>query len=73
MTAEGVSAKRFKNRFGSDLEVIFADQLRHLLGEGLIEWITVPERAVRLTKRGNLLGNRVFMEFVGYEVAAGLL
>jgi len=72
MTAEGVSAKRFKNRFGSDLEVIFADQLRHLLREGLIEWINVPERAVRLTKRGKLLGNRVFMEFVGNEVPAGL-
>lgn len=72
MTAEGVSAKRFKNRFGSDLEVIFADQLRHLLREGLIEWINVPEPAVRLTKRGKLLGNRVFMEFVGNEVPAGL-
>jgi hypothetical protein len=37
----------------------------------LVEWVDVPQavndpdRRLRLTKRGRLLGNQVFMRFVG--------
>lgn len=65
MTSDGVSARRFEKRFGLDMEHLFEAQFIRLEREGLIEWIDKPERSVRLTQRGKLLGNQVFMEFIG--------
>ncbi|NPV77920.1 MAG: radical SAM family heme chaperone HemW [Anaerolineae bacterium] len=64
---EGVSAADFLQRFGWPLEEVFRRQIQKLVAAGLLEWSGENEKALRLTKRGRLLGNRVFMEFVGED------
>ena len=59
---EGVDFGRFQARFGIDLRLRFADELRELNQIGLIE--TSSER-VTLSDRGRLLGNQVFLRFLG--------
>ncbi len=61
LVEEGISYTGFEQRFHTPLEEAFGKQIQKLTGQGLLE--TVDGR-VRLTKRGRLLGNRVFMEFV---------
>ncbi len=63
LTQEGVSAARFRQRFGLPLEAAYGAQIARLTALGLLEW--AGEDTLRLTPRGRLLGNRVFMEFVG--------
>jgi oxygen-independent coproporphyrinogen-3 oxidase len=63
---EGVSYARFEQRFGVPMEQVYGDEIAAAVEEGLLE--RVPERGadrVRLTGRGALLGNRVFVRFVG--------
>ena len=71
LTREGVSANVFYTRFGVQMEDVFGNEIEELTGLGLLEW--VPEKnsevlmtseVLRLTKRGRLLGNQVFMRFV---------
>jgi oxygen-independent coproporphyrinogen-3 oxidase len=59
--AEGVTDRRFNSRFGVGLEAAFAQELSQLKGLGLIAW---DGRVVRLTARGRLLGNQVFLRFL---------
>jgi coproporphyrinogen III oxidase-like Fe-S oxidoreductase len=40
---------------------VYAVEIEELIGFGLLEW---NGAAIRLTKRGRLLGNQVFMRFV---------
>ncbi len=61
LVEEGISYVKFQERFHTTLEEVFGDKVRKLSVQGLLE--TVDGR-VRLTRRGRLLGNRVFMEFV---------
>ncbi|RME06628.1 MAG: radical SAM family heme chaperone HemW [Anaerolineae bacterium] len=61
LTQEGVSLQRFEQRFGQRLEEHYSAPIRRLRRAGLLEW---HAEALRLTPRGRLLGNRVFMEFV---------
>ena len=65
MTHEGVDEGEFFDRFGISLEEAFPRQIQKLIQEGLLEWVTMDGRHLRLTRRGWLLGNQVFMEFVG--------
>jgi len=79
LTQEGVSAAAFQERFGVGLKDVFGKEIDELIGLGLLEWVHLPlplpfpcreggrrgDRSLRLTKRGRLLGNRVFMRFVG--------
>jgi oxygen-independent coproporphyrinogen-3 oxidase len=78
LTQEGISEKEFKERFGQSLEEVYGKEIGELLKLGLIEYGPFPaERSaseveargeggiLRLTKRGRLLGNQVFMRFVG--------
>ncbi len=58
----GVSNAQFVGRFGRGLTDVFSEQIARLVGQGLLEW---QNDRLRLTRRGRLLGNRVFMEFVG--------
>ena len=62
LTGEGISAEMFKTRFGQDLMAVFGDEIDKLIRVGLLEW---AGEKLRLTMRGRLLGNQVFMEFVG--------
>lgn len=67
LTAEGVAAGAFQARFGLELTAAFGPEIAELLQLGLLEWSgALPgERLLRLTERGRLLGNQVFMRFVG--------
>lgn len=62
LTREGVSAKTFRQRFGVELTDIYGRQIDRLVKLGLLEW---SSDRLRLTARGRLLGNQVFMQFVG--------
>ncbi len=59
--AEGVSADAFERQFGASMEKEFGEELSELQELGLLTW---DRHVARLTKRGRLLGNRVFMSFV---------
>ncbi len=65
LTDEGVSAADFERRFGQTLEQVFPAEIQRLAAVGLLEWAGGDTRCLRLTPRGRLLGNRVFMQFVG--------
>jgi len=68
LTQEGVSSSEFEKRFGSKLQDIYGKEIDELLKLGLIESKTSEffknSEVLRLTKRGRLLGNQVFMRFV---------
>ncbi|HET90269.1 MAG TPA: radical SAM family heme chaperone HemW [Chloroflexi bacterium] len=59
--AEGVATDRFRARFGLALETVYGETLRHLQDLDLLTW---DGQAARLTPRGRLLGNQVFVHFV---------
>ncbi|MCX7682524.1 MAG: radical SAM family heme chaperone HemW [Anaerolineae bacterium] len=59
--AEGADALRFRERFGVELEAVFGGELAELCEVGLLEW---DGRVARLTPRGRLLGNQVFLRFI---------
>ncbi len=61
LTQEGVREAGFQARFGQGLEEVFAAQIKKMTRLGLLEW---NEGVLRLTRRGRLLGNRVFVEFI---------
>ncbi len=72
LTREGVSARAFRERFGVDLMDVFGREIEDLARLGLLEWaddhqpqLMQPDRLIRLSKRGRLLGNQVFLRFVG--------
>jgi oxygen-independent coproporphyrinogen-3 oxidase len=62
LTTEGISARLFSQRFGVSLVDVFGPQIEKMRQFGLLEW---NGDTLRLTLRGRLLGNQVFMEFVG--------
>ncbi len=65
LVEDGISDLAFTNRFGSSLEAVFHEPITRLSTQGLVEWFQRGEdRSLRLTPRGRLLGNRVFIEFI---------
>lgn len=73
LTREGVSPGTFHARFGRDLHEVFGSEIEELLRLGLLEWAREPPsparrgdrgEVLRLTVRGRLLGNQVFLRFV---------
>ena len=65
LTQEGVSDPVFSKRFGQSLCDSFADEIERLCRMGLLEW---DKDHLRLTLRGRMVGNQVFMQFVGEGV-----
>ncbi len=59
--SEGVAAARFQARFGVELETAYGETLGRLRDRGLLTW---DGQVARLTDRGRLLGNQVFVQFV---------
>jgi oxygen-independent coproporphyrinogen-3 oxidase len=57
----GVDREHFRQRCGVDLDAVYGPMLRALQEQGLIEQNLTH---VRLTRKGRMLGNRVFSEFV---------
>jgi oxygen-independent coproporphyrinogen-3 oxidase len=68
LTGEGVVEDAFRQRFGVTMSRIFGVEIEELLRLGLVEWAqdekTGYRRALRLTRRGRLLGNQAFLRFV---------
>jgi oxygen-independent coproporphyrinogen-3 oxidase len=74
LTSAGISPEAFQARFGRDLMDVFGKEIDELIQLGLLEWdrsplsereLTGGKEIVHLTRRGRLLGNQVFMRFVG--------
>lgn len=72
LLAEGVNDQDFENRFGAALVEAFPDQIKLLLGRGLLEWAGDKGEILRLSRRGWLLGNQVFSEFIDLPVPANI-
>ncbi len=71
LTREGVRPGQFRKRFGRDLMEVYGQQITELLRVGLLESAyhessraPEPWEVLRLTERGKLLGNQVFLQFV---------
>ena len=65
LTEEGVNLAQFKDRFSSEIEMFYKTQIEKLISFGLIEYAICQDFDVlRLTKKGRLVGNQVFLEFV---------
>lgn len=62
---EGVSATSFRSKFGFEMLEVFSGEISRLIGQHLINWSDGERSSIILTERGILLGNQVFMEFVG--------
>ncbi len=65
LTQEGVSASAFEARFDQPLPDAFKKEIGYLLQARLLEWTDGTDPRLRLTQRGRMLGNQVFMQFVG--------
>lgn len=61
---EGVPRGVFSERFGRQLDEVYGPQIGKLQSRGLLESINGRQNAIRLTTRGRLLGNQVFIEFI---------
>lgn len=65
----GVADSDFRSRFGAGLLDIFPKEIEELVNAGLLERKTSEalktSEVYRLTRRGRLLGNQVFLRFVG--------
>ena len=64
LTEEGVSREAFQARFGMSLEEIYETEIVESISEGLLEWEPTHKDCLRLTPRGRLLGNQVFVRFI---------
>jgi oxygen-independent coproporphyrinogen-3 oxidase len=68
LTQEGISENEFQARFEKSLRDVYGNEIEELLKLGLIESKTSEfsknSEVLRLTQRGRLLGNQVFMRFV---------
>ena len=68
LTNAGVAESDFRLRFGSGLLDIYPKEIEELVKNGLLEIKTSEvlktSEVYRLTKRGRLLGNQVFLRFV---------
>jgi oxygen-independent coproporphyrinogen-3 oxidase len=67
LTEEGVSQKEFFERFNIPLDQVFGKQIKKCLNNGLLERCSEGKDRIRLTSKGRVLGNQVFIEFVGNE------
>jgi oxygen-independent coproporphyrinogen III oxidase len=61
LTREGISAVLFYHRFEVELSEQYFKEINDLTRDGLLEW---AGQNLRLTPRGRLLGNQVFMRFL---------
>ena len=65
LTEEGISAQDFLERFGVQLGIIYSKEITKLQKRELVEWIIKnDQQRLRLTQKGRLLGNQVFLEFI---------
>jgi oxygen-independent coproporphyrinogen-3 oxidase len=58
---EGVDYASFAQRFGTDLREVYGAAIAEMTVNGLL---VADARGIRLSRRGRLLGNRVFAAFL---------
>lgn len=61
---DGVSVKQFQGLYGKSMQAVFEGEISFLLKRNLVEWVGRDQRRLRLTSRGVLVANQVFMQFV---------
>jgi putative oxygen-independent coproporphyrinogen III oxidase len=71
LTGEGILAGNFRHRFGRELTDVYGAEISDLIRLGLLTWaesrtseLGKSSEVLKLTVRGRLLGNQVFMRFV---------
>jgi len=65
LTEDGIGENEFLMRFGVGLEEIYSNEIKTSILQNLLEWVEKNNgRHLRLTQRGKLLGNQVFMRFL---------
>lgn len=64
LVEDGVSDERFRSCYGVSMMDVFDGEINALISVGLLEWVGQGEDQLRLTKRGVMVANQVFMEFV---------
>ena len=68
LTNAGVVESDFRLRFGCELLDVYSKEIEELIHNGLLESktfeVSETSKVYRLTKRGRLLGNQVFVRFV---------
>ncbi len=64
LTDQGMNSQRFYNRFNLDMKQEFMKEILDLEKLNLVEWIGANKNSLRLTHRGILMGNQVFMRFI---------
>jgi oxygen-independent coproporphyrinogen-3 oxidase len=68
---QGVTQEAFYQRFNTSLEDLFHNPINTLMQRGLVEWADGEDKPLRLTRKGRLLGNQVFMEFIDLPAPEG--
>ena len=70
LTGEGIYLRNFYQRFGRELMDVYGNEIEALISLGLLERtnrtseVIETSEVLRLTSRGRLLGNQVFLRFV---------
>ncbi|MHB8807511.1 MAG: radical SAM family heme chaperone HemW [Anaerolineaceae bacterium] len=64
LVEEGLRDDLFHEKFGESLFDVYGKQINELDHLGLLEVVDGEACAIRLTKRGRLVGNQVFMRFL---------
>ena len=65
LTREGVSGLEFEKIYGTTIQEVFPKEIERITTRKLAEWLTFPDGLhLVLTRRGVMLGNQVFQEFV---------
>jgi oxygen-independent coproporphyrinogen-3 oxidase len=65
LTKEGIARSHYIDKYHIDIYQKYTRQIDDLVHTGLLEWVGEEKEQLRLTRRGRLLGNQVFMQFVG--------
>jgi oxygen-independent coproporphyrinogen-3 oxidase len=65
LTNEGIARSHYIYKYNVDFYEIYKKQIDQLINQRLLEWANGDKDCIRLTRRGRLLGNQVFMQFVG--------
>jgi len=65
LTEDGIGENDFSMRFGVRLEEAYPKEIKTSIQQQLLEWVEKTDgRHLRLTQRGKMLGNQVFMRFL---------
>jgi oxygen-independent coproporphyrinogen-3 oxidase len=65
LVKEGVSEEKFMQRFGKNLYETFPNEISFLMKNDLLEkTIKADEHIYRVTHKGTMLGNQVFLQFI---------